>query len=80
MNKKEFMQMLAKGDVDDTTEFWESIYDSIHNLGRKETVEELKKILIGAEEIIRVQNEPRTNPYIYLSDHLRSITNKEEEL
>lgn len=29
MRKEEFIKMIVNGDVDDTEEFWENIYDSI---------------------------------------------------
>lgn len=47
MDKKEFLKMIEKEDVDDTNEFWESVYDSIYLKGwtdsAKKLVDEMKK-------------------------------------
>lgn len=45
ISKKEFMNMLAKADVDDTTEFWESIYDGIYQSGRENERERIIKLV-----------------------------------
>lgn len=44
MTKKEFMKMLAEADVDDTTEFWESVYDQVCSTARKEERGRIKEI------------------------------------
>ena len=50
MNKQTFMKMLANADVDDTTEFWEGVYDSI----RTQILQEVKDKMPKEKETITV--------------------------
>lgn len=45
ITKKQFMKMLAEADVDDTVEFWESVYDGIQVNSNLRVLEKVKEMV-----------------------------------
>lgn len=80
LKKEQFVKMIESGDVDDTAEFWESVYDSIALQREKEVVEGIERWVNSFE--YEVEKGVYEQDLIYKKDllsYLSTINNKDSK-